>query len=311
MTSLRTIFAGTPDFAVPALELLIASDHPPLAVLTQPDRGAGRGRKLRVGPVKQCALDAGIEVLQPASLKPADSHALIAGLKPDLLITAAYGLLLPRAVLAIPAHGCWNLHASLLPRWRGASPINQAVLAGDEQTGVSLMQMEAGLDTGPVLLQAATRIGAEETAGELHDRLAIMAAEVLADGLQRLVDGRLPEPTVQDDRKATHAPLIQREDARLDWRRPAELLARQVRAYNPWPVAFAEIEGLSCRVFQAQAVSRDDKNTEPGQLIRGQGRGGRIVVACGEDALAIESLQAPGRRRVSARDWLNAHPDWA
>ncbi|AKS40702.1 methionyl-tRNA formyltransferase [Wenzhouxiangella marina] len=309
MSGLRTIFAGTPEFAVPALRALIDSPHRPMAVLCQPDRPAGRGRKLRFGPVKACALEAGIEVLQPASLKSEDAQRPLRELRPDIIITAAYGLLLPRAVLELPVHGCWNLHASLLPRWRGASPINQAVLAGDVETGMSLMQMDVGLDTGPVLLQSATPIGPDESAGELHDRLAPMAADLLLDGLKRLVEGSLPEPQPQDDALATHAPLIQREDARLDWSRPAVDLARQVRAYNPWPVAFGDIEGLSCRIFEARAI--EQISAEPGRLIRGAGEGREIVVACGQGALAIASLQAPGRKRVSARDWLNGHPDWA
>ncbi len=315
MSVLKTIFAGTPEFAVPALKALINAGHAPLAVLTQPDRAAGRGRKLRIGPVKQCALEAGIDVLQPVSLKTAEVQQQIARLRPDLLVTAAYGLILPAAVLNLPTHGCWNLHASLLPRWRGASPINQAVLAGDAQTGISLMQMDVGLDTGPVLLQKATGIEDFETAGDLHDRLSVMAAELLIDGLDRLVNGRLPDPVPQDDNQATHAPLIQREDARLDWRQPAELLARQVRAYYPWPMAFGEIEGLSCRIFRARSIdnSQLEKSAhgeEPGRLIKGHGDGQRIIVACGEGALAIELLQAPGRCQISARDWLNAHPDW-
>jgi methionyl-tRNA formyltransferase len=305
---LTTIFAGTPDFAVPALKALIDSEHKPVAVLTQPDRAAGRGRKVVHGPVKQLALDHGIEVLQPATLKGAEIQAELGALAPELLITAAYGLLLPQAVLDLPRHGCWNLHASLLPRWRGASPINQAVLAGDAETGISLMQMDAGLDTGPVLLQAATPIGPEESAGALHDRLAAMAARVLIDGLDRLLSGSLPEPVVQNDALATHAPLIQKEDARLDWQQDAETLARAVRAWNPWPVAFGEIEGMQVRIFAATVGPSVDQ--APGSLVRGHGRRDRLVIACGRGSLEITELQAPGRKRLSARDWLNAHPDW-
>ncbi|OAB62546.1 methionyl-tRNA formyltransferase [Leptolyngbya valderiana BDU 20041] len=309
MSALRTVFAGTPDFAVPALRALIDSGHRPLAVLCQPDRPAGRGRKLRVGPVKACALEAGIEVMQPPSLKPDEAVESLAALAPDLLITAAYGLLLPRRVLDLPRLGCWNLHASLLPRWRGASPINQAILAGDATTGMTLMQMDPGLDTGPILMRTATDIRPGESAGELHDRLARIAAELLTDALDRVARGDLPEARAQNDAEATHAPLIRREDAHLDWTRPAVELARQVRAYNPWPVAFGEVEGLQVRVFEAEAIDRPD--AEPGRLIRGHGHPDAIVVGCGEGALLISSLQAPGRKRVSARDWLNAHPDWA
>lgn len=309
MRALRTVFAGTPQFAVPALQTLIDSDHPPLAVLCQPDRPAGRGRRLNIGPVKACALDAGIDVLQPGSLKSEEARAPLVDLEPDLIVTAAYGLLLPRAVLDLPEFGCWNLHASLLPRWRGASPINQAILAGDSDTGMTLMQMDPGLDTGPILMTASTRISPEETAGDLHDRLSLLAAELLGDALGGLASGRLPEPQAQDGEEATHAPLIQRDDARLDWTRPADELARQVRAYNPWPVAFGEVNGVELRVFEASAIGPIEG--APGTLLRGRGNGENLVVACGNGALALREVQASGRKRVTARDWLNGHPDWA
>ena len=253
------------------------------------------------------AVDAGIDVFQPRSLKSPDSRSALQAIRPDLLVTAAYGLLLPRAVLDLPAHGCWNLHASLLPRWRGASPINQAILAGDEQTGISLMQMDEGLDTGPVIMEAATAILDEETAGELHDRLAPLAADLLTDALDRLESGCLPEPRPQDDALATHAPLINKADARLDWHLPAAELARRVRGYHPWPVAFAELDGVDFRIHRARAVP--GQGGAPGTLVRGGGQDA-VVVACGEGMLEILELQAPGRKRVSARDWLNAHPDW-
>ncbi|MFW5816103.1 MAG: methionyl-tRNA formyltransferase [Wenzhouxiangella sp.] len=306
--SLRLLFAGTPTFAVPALRALIESGQPPLAVLTQPDRAAGRGRRVRPGPVKQLAMDAGIDVLQPERLNRPELKALLDDLQPDLLITAAYGLILPRWLLALPGHGCWNLHASLLPRWRGASPINQAILHGDEETGISLMQMDAGLDTGPVLAQVTTPIAPAETAGELHDRLAPMAATLLQHSLRQLMDGKLPAAEPQDDDRATHAPLIARSDARLDWSQPAWALVRRVRAFNPWPVAFARLEALDVRVFRARAGPAVDK--PPGTLVRGHGRRDAVVVACSEGSLEILELQAPGRRRVAAADWLNAHPDW-
>ncbi len=308
MSALRTVFAGTPQFAVPALQALIDSDCPPLAVLCQPDRPAGRGRRVQVGPVKACALAAGVEVLQPASLKREADRAALVELRPDLIVTAAYGLLLPRAVLDLPRHGCWNLHASLLPRWRGASPINQAILAGDRDTGMTLMQMDPGLDTGPILMTESTPIAAEESAGDLHDRLSRMAAELLQRGIDALLAGRLPSPQEQDDALATHAPLIQRDDARLDWQLPAGRLARQVRAYNPWPVAFGAVNGVELRVFRAAPL--DGLSGEPGALLRGHGMEA-LVVACGEGALALTEVQAAGRKRVTARDWLNGHPDWA
>ncbi|MFP4208159.1 MAG: methionyl-tRNA formyltransferase [Wenzhouxiangella sp.] len=306
--SLRLLFAGTPDFAVPALRALIQSGQVPVAVLTQPDRAAGRGRRVHSGPVKQLAVEAGIEVLQPERLGETGVAARLEALAPDLLITAAYGLLLPRWLLALPRHGCWNLHASLLPRWRGASPINQAILHGDAETGVSLMEMEAGLDTGPVLAQAVTAIGPDETAGELHDRLAPMAAELLLKMLDRLAASTLPAARPQNADLATHAPLIERADALLDWGLAAGDLVRRVRAFNPWPVAFATLEGLEVRIFRARPGG--DVPDPAGTIVRGHGRRDAVVIACAAGSLEILELQEPGRKRVSAADWLNAHPDW-
>ncbi|MEE4295385.1 MAG: methionyl-tRNA formyltransferase [Wenzhouxiangella sp.] len=305
--SLRLLFAGTPDFAVPALRELIDSGRTPLAVLTQPDRGAGRGRKVQFGPVKQLAVDAGIDVLQPERLRP-DLRDLLASFEADLLITAAYGLLLPQWLLDLPRFGCWNLHASLLPRWRGASPINQAILHGDRATGITLMQMEAGLDTGPILAQSEITVLEDETAGELHDRLSDLAGHLELEQIRALEKGRMPRPVKQDDSLATHAPLINREDARLDWSQPARVLARKVRGYNPWPVAFAEIEGIEVRIYRARPGG--DCELPAGQLVRGHGRRDAVIVACAGDSLEISELQAPGKKRVSASDWLNAHPDW-
>jgi methionyl-tRNA formyltransferase len=305
---LRLLFAGTPEFAVPALRALIASGRVPLAALTQPDRGAGRGRRLAPSAVKQLALEQRLPVLQPATLRNPDAVAAIAEFQPDLLVTAAYGLILPRAVLTLPRFGCWNLHASLLPRWRGASPINQAILHGDSETGISLMQMEAGLDTGPVLARAATVIHPEETAGQLHDRLAPMAAELLLSTLEQLEAGRPPQAQPQNPAEVTHAPLIAKTDAQLDWRRPAPELARAVCAYDPWPVAHAEIKGQLLRLFKARTGA--DHDLPPGTLVRGHGRRDAVIVSCGSGSLEIAELQAPGRRRLLAAEWFNAHPDW-
>ena len=309
MSTLRIVFAGTPAFACPSLDVLIAR-CPPIAVLTQPDRPAGRGRRPTASPVKQRARAANLDVMQPERLRGDDAVADLRARRPDLLVTAAYGLLLPRDVLALPRLGCWNLHASLLPRWRGASPIQQAILAGDERTGITLMQMDAGLDTGDMILQRATPIERDETAGELHDRLAVLAADVLTDALHRLDADALPTPRPQDDAQATHAPMIGKEDARLDWRTDAELLARQVRAFNPWPVAHGEIDGERVRVFRARAVSADAGDIPPGRPVTGRGHPDRIRIACGRGQLELLELQAPGRRRVRAAEWLNAHPAW-
>lgn len=309
MSRPRLVFAGTPEFAVPALDVALA-DADVVAVLTQPDRPAGRGRSLRPSPVKERALAAGVPVLQPERLRRDDQRAALFEIEADLLVTAAYGLLLPPAVLDWPREGCWNLHASLLPRWRGASPIQQAILAGDRRTGISLMQMDPGLDTGPVRLQAALEIGAEETAAELHDRLSRLAGEVLRDALAQRQQGTLPTPVAQDDAAATHAPLIRKEDARIDWSLDAATIARQVHAFNPWPVAFTEIDGQPLRIHRARALDLDLGDRAPGELLTDAGSPDELRVACGRGALSILELQAPGKRRMSVRDWLNARPDW-
>ena len=307
--SLNILFAGTPEFGAPALARLIDLGHPPLLVLTQPDRPAGRGRQLQASPIKQLALDQGIDVLQPATLKGVD----LSPWAPDLLVTAAYGLLLPKAVLDAPRLGCWNLHASLLPRWRGASPIQQAILAGDSQTGISLMQMDEGLDTGPVLMQQALDIGANETAGELHDRLSWLAADLLQEAIGAVDDNSLPTPWPQPNDGACHAPLIKKADAQLDWQQDAEQLARAVRAYHPWPVAHTDVfadRGIAqLRIHQAHAMPTTPATQDkPGTVLLGSEQ--PLVVACGRGALAIDRLQVPGKRPVPVDDFINAHPDW-
>jgi len=304
--SLRIVFAGTPEFAVPALQVLLDRGERPVAVLTQPDRPKGRGRAVQASPVKQLAVAHDIPVLQPTTLKGFDLSAF----HPDLMVTAAYGLLIPPDLLQQPRLGCWNLHASLLPRWRGASPIQQAILAGDAQTGISLMQMDKGLDTGPVLMQRAIDIGKDQTAEQLQNRLAILAGEVLSEALSCLIAGTLPAPTPQPEAGVRHAPLIKKTDALLDWLDSAEQLDRAVRAYNPWPVAhtdaFASLGEPMCRIWAAHPGPKVD--AAPGQLVRGDLNA--VVVACGEGSLHITELQAPGRRRLSAREWFNAHPHW-
>ncbi len=304
--SLRIVFAGTPEFAVPALQAVLDLGHRPVLVMTQPDRPKGRGQVRLAPPVKALAIKHDLEVWQPTSLK----GERLAQWAPDVMITAAYGLLIPPAMLAEPRLGCWNLHASLLPRWRGASPIQQAILAGDIKTGISLMQMDKGLDTGPVFMQSETQIGPRETAAALHDRLAKLAADLLKDALGLVVSGALPAPTPQSIEGVTHAPLIKKSDAKLDWSLPARQLDRMVRAYDPWPVAhtdvFADLGEPMCRIWAAQPGP--SVSLPPGALVRGHSDA--VVVACGEGTLQISELQAAGRRRLSAREWLNAHPDW-
>ena len=233
----RLVFAGTPDFALASLRALVDAGHVPVAVVTQPDRPAGRGKKLTASPVKRYALEQGIAVQQPATLRDEQAVADLVALQPDLLVVAAYGLILPQNVLDIPTHGCVNVHASALPRWRGAAPIQAAILAGDTTTGISLMAMTAGLDCGPVFHIAEVTIGADETAGELHDRLAALGGETLVANLGRILAGELPA-TEQDEALATYAPKIAKDDARIDWSLPADEVARRVRAYNPFPGAF-------------------------------------------------------------------------
>jgi len=304
---MRIVFAGTPDFAVPSLRVA-ASRGEVVAVYTQPDRPAGRGRGLAASPVKQAALELGLPVLQPQSLRTVEARTALRALQPDLMVVVAYGLLLPPKVLAIPRYGCWNVHASLLPRWRGAAPIQRAIEAGDAETGVCLMQMEQGLDTGPVLLSQSTPIAADETAGQLHARLAELGAQVLGDGLALLRAGMRPAPRVQPSEGATYARKLEKAEARLDWQQPAGLLARKVRAYLPWPVAEAEVAGEVLRIHGAVALPLAHR-ASPGTVIAA-GRGG-IDVACGEGALRIRALQRAGGKVVTAADYLNARRDLA
>jgi methionyl-tRNA formyltransferase len=304
--TLRLVFAGTPDFAVPCLEACRASGADVIAVYTQPDRPAGRGRKLTPSPVKQAALAAGMAVEQPQSMKSADAQQTLASYQPDLLVVVAYGLILPRKVLAIPRLGCWNVHASLLPRWRGAAPVQRAILAGDADSGVDLMQMEAGLDTGPVLLQRHTPISSAETGGSLHDRLSAMGAELLANGLRRTLAGETLSATAQSDEGVTYAHKLDKAEAKLDFSRPATELERQVRAFDPWPVAEGEVAGEPLRIWAAQAIALDHHAT-PGSLLKA-GREG-IELACGTGALRITALQRAGGKRISAADYLNARPE--
>jgi len=300
--SLRLLFAGTPEFAVPSLRAALAGGEV-LAVLTQPDRPAGRGRQPQASPVKQVAQAHGLPVLQPETLRDAAIQQQLAALAPDLLIVVAYGLILPQAVLDIPRFGAWNVHASLLPRWRGAAPIQRAIEAGDAETGVCLMQMEKGLDTGPVRLRATTPIAADDTGGSLHDRLAAMGAEVLAQGLARLSQGEAPPAEAQEAALATYAHKLEKAEARLDWGQPAAVLARRIRAFTPWPMAEVVLDGERLRVHRATAQPGAGA---PGTVLAA-GKDG-IVVACGEGALRLEVVQRDGARAVAAADYLNARP---
>ena len=304
-TKLRIAFAGTPDFAVPALEGMISEGFQPLVVLTQPDRKAGRGRRLRAGPVKEFALQASIRVLQPERLSDAEIQTELQSLQLDLMIVVAYGLILPKTVLAIPKYGCWNIHASLLPRWRGAAPIQRAIEAGDKTSGVSIMQMAAGLDTGPVFLQAGTKLQPEDTGGSLHDRLAGLGTAAVLDCLDRLVTGDMPEPAAQDQSLASYASKLDKTEAMIDWNTPAVELERRIRAFNPWPVCWSDLEGQRIRIWQAEIL--EQLNSSPaGSIVAADAAG--IDINTSDGVLRLLEIQAAGGKRMPVADYLNAHP---
>jgi len=302
---MKIVFAGTPAFAVSSLRAA-ARHHEVVAVYTQPDRPAGRGRGLAPSPVKLEAIARGIPVFQPESLKTPEAQQQLRDLAPDLMVVVAYGLILPKAVLTIPTHGCWNVHASLLPRWRGAAPIQRAIQAGDAETGVCLMQMEAGLDTGPVLLMQHIAIGPNDTGGQLHDRLAALGEQVLSDGLGLLRAGIKPIAQPQPEAGVTYAHKLDKAEARLDWAQDADALARTVRAFNPWPVAEAMLVGERVRIHGAIALD-DKQGKAPGTLLAASRDG--IDIACGHGALRLRVLQREGGKAITAADYLNARRD--
>ena len=299
---LRIVFAGTPDFAVPALEALRESCHQVVGVLTQPDRPAGRGRKIEPGPVHQCAIDAGFDVLQPLTLRDPDAVSWLEARSPDVIVVVAYGLLLPAGVLALPAMGCVNIHGSLLPRWRGAAPVARAVLAGDERSGITLMQMDAGLDTGPMLATRAIPITATTTGQQLHDQLAQLGAGMLVPTLEQLCRGEI-EPVAQDDEQACYADKLHKEEARIDWHQSAVSIDRRIRAFIPWPVAESLFQKQRLRIWSS-SVDGVDCDQPPGTIIAADHRG--LQVACGQGVLQIESLQPAGKRVMSAADFARS-----
>lgn len=300
---LRILFAGTPEFALPPLQALIDEGCHIVAVLTQPDRPAGRGKHLRASPVKQMALKNGLEVLQPESLKDSGWQQKLADLQPDLMVVIAYGLMIPTPLLALPRLGCWNIHASLLPRWRGAAPIQRAIEAGDEETGVCIMQMEATLDTGPVYHCLTTPVGPQDTAGILHDRLAVMGAQALIHCIELVTRNELPQPVVQDDARAVYACKLSKAEAELDWNQAAEVLQRRIRAFNPWPVAWCELGGQRLRIWQAE-VEDNAVDCKPGQVVVD---GHSLVVGTAEKSLKILEIQRAGGQRMTSAQFLNAH----
>ncbi len=301
---LDLVFAGTPQFAVPTLRALCTSGHRVRAVYTQPDRCAGRGRRPRPSPVKTLALEYGLGVEQPPSLREEAVQADLRALGVDALIVVAYGLLLPPAVLAIPRLGCLNVHASLLPRWRGAAPIQRALLAGDTETGVSILQMDKGLDTGPILARSSCSIGPDDTAAQLVERLAAQGAGLLLETLDRLAQGGV-QSLAQDPARACYAPKLSKAEAVLDWRRPAPELERRVRAFDPWPVAQTHLEGgMALRIWRARALPLAP-GVPPGSVLDADATG--IDVAAGEGVLRLLEVQLPGGRRLDAGAFLAGH----
>ena len=299
MNNPRVIFAGTPEFALASLRALLESGVTPVAVLTQPDRPAGRGKQLKASPVKEIAQANDIDVLQPESLRDDDIVAQLSALDADLMVVAAYGLLLPQRILDIPKAGCLNVHASLLPRWRGAAPIQAAILAADEESGVCLMSMTAGLDCGPVFVSETLSIGAEENAGELHDRLAVAGGTLLVEHLADIIESRI-SAAEQNEAAATYAHKIKTSDASIDWHRPATELARLVRAYNPVPGAYFMLDDNRIKCWKAVATAA--KDAPPGRIVAAGPDG--VVVACGEGALRLLELQRPGKKPVNAGQFV-------
>lgn len=299
---MRIIFAGTPDFAVPVLQMLIDSEHEVCAVYTQPDRPAGRGRKLTPSPVKMLAESAGIPVYQPENLKAADDLVQLAALNADLMVVVAYGLILSQAVLDTPRLGCINVHASLLPRWRGAAPIQRAIIAGDTETGVTIMRMVRKLDAGDMFHKEVCTIGAGESAGELHDRLSQLGAVGLAKVLPAIEAGTA-QAEVQDESLVTYAEKLDKAEAAIDWSQAAEVLARKVRGLNAWPVAQTVYQGQVLRIWQAEAVAGESP-LPPGTVVDA---GKQLDVVTGQGFLRLLEVQLPGGKRVSAPAFLSAH----
>ena len=299
---MRIVFAGTPDFAATALQALLDNDYPVTAVYTQPDRPAGRGRQLVPGPVKQVALAHRLPVFQPESLKTTEAQEELRALAPDVMVVAAYGLILPPEVLAIPTRGCLNIHASLLPRWRGAAPIQRAIAAGDRETGITIMQMDKGLDTGDMLLTRTTPITDEDTGGSLHDRLAELGGEAIVAALKSLQAGEL-KAQPQDNSQACYAHKLSKQDGHINWQAPARDIHNLVRAFNPWPGTYTDLDNQRIRIHQTEVLQEDGSAEAPGTILRRSREG--VDVRCGEQTLRILRLQLPGSRAQSVNDLIN------
>jgi len=304
--NLRIIFAGTPDFAARHLDALLSSGHQVVGVFTQPDRPAGRGKKLMPSPVKVLAEEHGLPVFQPVSLRPQDNQQLVADLNADVMVVVAYGLILPKAVLDMPRLGCINVHGSLLPRWRGAAPIQRSLWAGDSETGVTIMQMDVGLDTGDMLYKLACPIAAEDTSATLYDKLADLGPQGLIETLQQLADGKT-QPEVQDESLVTYAEKLSKEEAQIDWSLSAAQLERCIRAFNPWPMSWMTIDDQPVKIWKASVID-GKSHAEPGTIIDANKQG--IQVATTDGILNLESLQPAGKKAMSAQDLLNSRREW-
>lgn len=301
---LRIIFAGTPDFAARHLQALIQSEHKIVGVYSQPDRPAGRGKKLKASEVKELALEHNLPVFQPQSLKNDEALAELTSLNADIMIVVAYGLILPKAILEAPRLGCLNVHGSILPRWRGAAPIQRAIWAGDEQTGVTIMQMDEGLDTGDMLHISRCPISTTETSASLYTKLAELGPDALIETINKLANGEItPEP--QNDELANYAKKLSKEEADIDWSMSALQIERNIRSFNPWPMCFTQMGGQTVKIHQAQVMLQSG---DPGQILSSDKNG--VVVACGEHALCITQLQPQGKKPMAINDFLNGRSDW-
>lgn len=306
MNKLKLIFAGTPDFAARHLAALLSSDHEVVAVYTQPDKPAGRGQKLTASPVKELALAYDLPVYQPASLRKEEAQAELAALGADLMVVVAYGLILPKVVLDTPRLGCINVHGSLLPRWRGAAPIQRSIWAGDAETGVTIMQMDVGLDTGAMIRKMSCPIAADETSASLYDKLAELGPQALVDTINAMAAGNIAAEA-QDDALANYAEKLSKEEARIDWSMDAAAIERCIRAFNPWPISWFEVADQTVKVWQAEVITQDH-GQRAGTLLKADKQG--IDVATGKGVLRLLTLQPPGKKAMSVTDLLNSRRDW-
>ncbi|MEZ6995396.1 MULTISPECIES: methionyl-tRNA formyltransferase [unclassified Aeromonas] len=306
MNKLKLIFAGTPDFAARHLAALLSSDHEVVAVYTQPDKPAGRGQKLTASPVKELALAHDLPVYQPASLRKEEAQTELAALGADLMVVVAYGLILPKVVLDTPRLGCINVHGSLLPRWRGAAPIQRSIWAGDAETGVTIMQMDVGLDTGAMIRKVSCPIAADETSASLYDKLAELGPQALVDTINAMAAGNIAAEA-QDDALANYAEKLSKEEARIDWSMDAAAIERCIRAFNPWPISWFEVADQTVKVWQAEVITQDH-GQRAGTLLKADKQG--IDVATGKGVLRLLTLQPPGKKAMSVTDLLNSRRDW-